>query len=83
MEASGQLYAPGRFIRGVRAPGTHWIGGQVALEPVWTRCRGEEFPAPAGNRIPIIQPVGNHYTNWAVAFRVSLMDCWENEKWET
>jgi hypothetical protein len=28
--------SPCHFTPGERAPGTHWIGGWVGLEPVWT-----------------------------------------------
>jgi hypothetical protein len=33
-----------------------------APEPVWTRWWREKFPAPAGARTPIIQPVAQRYT---------------------
>jgi len=36
----------GCFIPEEIAPGTHWIGGWVGPEPVWTRWRREQFPAP-------------------------------------
>jgi hypothetical protein len=32
---------PGRFTPGERAPGTHWIGGWMTPEPVWTTWRRE------------------------------------------
>jgi hypothetical protein len=34
-----------------------------APEPVWTRCRREKFPAPAGTRTPVFQLVddAHHY----------------------
>jgi hypothetical protein len=36
-------------------------------EPVWTRCRRGKFPAPVGNRTPIIQPVASRYTDWGIS----------------
>jgi hypothetical protein len=33
---------------------------------VWTLCRREKFPAPAGIRNPIIRPVASRYTDWAI-----------------
>jgi len=30
-----------------------------APQPVWTHWRREKFPAPAGNRTPIVQPVAS------------------------
>jgi hypothetical protein len=41
------LYSPGG-----RAPGTHYIGGWVGPEPVWTPWWRQKFPAPAGTRTP-------------------------------
>jgi hypothetical protein len=32
---------PARFTAGERAPGTHWIGGWMTPEPVWTTWRRE------------------------------------------
>jgi hypothetical protein len=40
----------GRFTPWQRVPGTHWIGGWVGPRAAWTRCWGEKFPVPAGNR---------------------------------
>jgi hypothetical protein len=38
-----------------------------APEPVWTRHRREKFPAPVGNRTPIIiSSRASHYTDWAI-----------------
>jgi hypothetical protein len=33
---------PGRALApGGRTPGTHWIGGWIGPEPVWTQARGK------------------------------------------
>jgi hypothetical protein len=58
MEVSGQLHAPAA-LSGVRAPGTHWIGGWVrpkaGLEAVVKKINS--ITEPAGNWTPAIQPV--------------------------
>jgi len=37
---------PGRFTFKERAPSTHWIGGWVAPEPVWTSSQEEKSQPP-------------------------------------
>jgi hypothetical protein len=54
---------PGHFVPGERARGTHWIGGLVVPDAVWTPCSGEKSVAPAGNRTPAVQRVDHHYTD--------------------
>jgi hypothetical protein len=48
---------PGRFITGERAPSTHCIGGWVG--PRACLDAGEKSLAPAGNRMPAVQPVAS------------------------
>jgi hypothetical protein len=57
---------PCRFTPGKRVPGTHWTGGWVAPEPVWTLCSRDKSVTTAGNRSPPSQPVVRPYTDWAV-----------------
>jgi hypothetical protein len=60
---------PGRFTPKERTPGTHWKGGWVGpravLDAVVKRkilsLRRESNP-----RTPIVQPVAQHHTDWAV-----------------
>jgi hypothetical protein len=56
---------PGRFTPRERALGTHWIGGWVGPRAVLGAVVffREKFPAPAGNRTPIVQPVAQRYTD--------------------
>jgi hypothetical protein len=59
---------PGRFTPRERTPGNHWIGGWVGpragLDAVVNR-----IPSPrrqSNPRIPIVQPVAQRYTDWAI-----------------
>jgi hypothetical protein len=54
---------PSRFTPGEIAPGTHWLRGWVAPEPVWTLWSREKSVFPAENRTLAIQPVARHYTD--------------------
>jgi hypothetical protein len=50
---------PGRFTTGERAPGTHWIenwaDSRADLDAV--AKINDPFPAPVGNRTPVVQSV--------------------------
>jgi hypothetical protein len=56
---SRQFHETGRFTPGERAPSTHFSGGRVGpkagLDAV--AKRKNLFSTPAGDRIPIVQPV--------------------------
>jgi hypothetical protein len=59
---------PDRFTPGERAPSTHWTGGWVGTEPVWTTWRRENsLPYQGLNSDPlVVQPIASHYTNYAI-----------------
>jgi hypothetical protein len=59
---------PGRFTPRESDPGTHWIGGWVTPEPVWTTWRRENsWPHQDSNSDPsVFQPVASSYTDWAI-----------------
>jgi hypothetical protein len=64
-----------RFLPGLDSP--RWIGGWVGLRtgPV-TEAREKNHLSLPGNRIPVVQSVVRHYTDWAAYF------CWQ-QKWES
>jgi hypothetical protein len=57
-----------RCTLGERALGTHWIGGWVAPEPVWTTWRRENScPYRESNSKPsVVQPIARRYTDYAI-----------------
>jgi hypothetical protein len=60
---------PGRFIPRKRAPGTHWIGGWVGPRTVLDVVVKRKIPSPhreSNPRTPIVQPVAQCYTDWAI-----------------
>jgi hypothetical protein len=60
---------PGRFTASERAPGTHWIGGWVGPRAVVDTVVKRRIPSPrreSNPRTPIVQPVGQRYTDWAI-----------------
>jgi hypothetical protein len=48
---------------GEEALGTHFIGGWLSPESVWTLWKGEKSIASAGNRTLAIQPVACRHTD--------------------
>jgi hypothetical protein len=60
---------PGRFIPRERAPGTHSIGGWVGPRAVLDAVVKRKIPSPRREskpRTPIVQPVAQRYTDWAI-----------------
>jgi hypothetical protein len=60
---------PGRFTLRERAPGTQWIGGWVGPRAVLVAVVKRKIPTPRreSNPItPIVQPVAQRYTDWAI-----------------
>jgi hypothetical protein len=59
----------GRFTPRERAPGTHWIGGwmgsRAILDAVMKRII-PSLPRESNPRTPIVQPVAQRYTDWAI-----------------
>jgi hypothetical protein len=60
----GNRHASAALYPRERTPGTHWTGGWVVLELVWTRRLEEKSFASAGYQIPVIQSVVRHYTDF-------------------
>jgi hypothetical protein len=59
----------GRFTPRERAPGTHWIGGRVGPRAVLDAVVNRKIPSPhpeTNPRTPIVQPVAQRYTDWAI-----------------
>jgi len=68
MEVGGLLHALAALPPGEESQvPIGWEAGW-APEPVWRRCRREEFRAPAGNRTPIVQHVAVMALYFAVCF---------------
>jgi hypothetical protein len=66
----------GRFTPRERDPGTHWIGGWVGPRAVLDAVK-RKIPSPyreSNPRTPIVQPVAQCYTDWAITalFRIAL-----------
>jgi hypothetical protein len=60
---------PGHFTPRERAPGTHWIGGWVGPRAVLDVVVKRKIPSPSREsipRTPIVQPVDQSYTDWAI-----------------
>jgi hypothetical protein len=52
-----------------RGPGTHWIGGWVGPRAVLDAVVKRKIPSPrreSNPRTPIVQPVAQRYTDWAL-----------------
>jgi hypothetical protein len=60
---------PGRFTPREKAPGTHWIGGWVGSRAGLDAVVKRKIPSSrqeSNPRTPIVQPVAQRYTNWAI-----------------
>jgi hypothetical protein len=60
---------PGRFTHRESAPGTHWTGGWVGPRAVLDAVVKRKIPSPhreSNPRTPIVQPVAQRYTDWAI-----------------
>jgi hypothetical protein len=60
---------PGRFTRKESAPGTHWRGVWVGSRAVLDTMAKRKIPSPrreSNPRTPIVQPVAQRYTDWAI-----------------
>jgi hypothetical protein len=61
---------PGRIIPRERGLCTHWIGGLVGPRAVLDAVVKRKIPSPrrkSNPRTPIVQPVAQRYTDWAIA----------------
>jgi hypothetical protein len=71
---------PRRFTPKERAPSTHWIGGWVGPRAVLDAVVKRKIPNPfreSNPRTPIVQPVAQHYTDWAV---MTLGQLWRSHE---
>jgi hypothetical protein len=62
---------PGRFTPRERAPVTHWTGGWVGPRAVLDAVVKRKIPRPrqeSNPSTPIVQPVTQRYTDWAVTY---------------
>jgi hypothetical protein len=69
----------GRFTPRERAPDTHWIGVWVGPRAVRDAVVKRKIPSPrrkSNPRTPIVQPVAQRYTDWAVT---ALRRYWEKK----
>jgi hypothetical protein len=60
---------PGHFIPRERDPGTHWIGGWLSPRAVLDAVVKRKIPNPrreSNPTTPIIQPVAQRYSDWAL-----------------
>jgi hypothetical protein len=68
IEVSCHLHAPGALTPVPIGEDAGW-----APEPAWTAWSIEKSLAPAGNRIPVVQYVGCHYTDWAIRLWIASL----------
>jgi hypothetical protein len=66
---SGQFHAPAALPPGKEPPSTHWIGGWVGSRAILDVVVKKIIPSPcqeSNPRTPIVQPIAQHYTDWAI-----------------
>jgi hypothetical protein len=69
---------PGRFTPRERAPGTQWIRDWVGPRTVLDAVVKRKIPSPhreSKPRTPVVQPVAQRYTDWAIIFVGSWRWC--------
>jgi hypothetical protein len=69
MEVIGQLHSPAALSLRERAPRTHWTGGWVGPRAVLDTVVKRKIPSSpreSNPRTPIVQPVVQRYTDWAI-----------------
>jgi len=78
------------FIPKETAPGTHWVGGWVGSRAVLDVVVKREIHRPSWEsnpRIPIVQPITQCYTDWAITALVpskgksKFAFCWRTVRW--
>jgi hypothetical protein len=60
---------PSRFTPRKTVPGTHWIGGWVGPRAILDAVVWRKIPSSrreSNPRTPIVQPVAQSYTDWAI-----------------
>jgi hypothetical protein len=66
---------PSRFTPRERSLGTHWIGGWVEPRAILDAVVKRKIPSPrreSNPRTPIVQPVAQRYTDWAITAPVPI-----------
>jgi hypothetical protein len=76
---------PSCFTPRERAPDTHWIGAWVGPRPILDMAVKRKIPSPcweSNPRTPIIQPIAQCYTDWAIT-ALSKDNCFpgHDSKW--
>jgi hypothetical protein len=69
------------FTARQRAPGTHWIGHWVGPRAVLDAVVKRKIPSPrreSTSRTPIVQPVAQRYTDWAITALATFYKVFKN-----
>jgi hypothetical protein len=69
----------GCFTSTERAPRTHWIGSCVGPRAVLDAVMKRKIPSPhrkSNPRTPIVQPVAQRYTDWAITALTRSRNLW-------
>jgi hypothetical protein len=73
---------PGRFTPRERVLGTRWIGGWVGPRAFLDTVVKRKIPSPhrkSNPRTPIVQPIAQRYTDWAITALKQFMGLCEVE----